>query len=151
MTKQELLKKAKQDYEKVIEFIEVATEFLKPIEKMIPKGWIIQLDKHEIWPIQISKGHWGIKEKMPIDEFRLVCNLFETACREKISRDVSVSQTTNEFNCIEAYHFFQLKDIELSFKIIIYNPDYKCEIKWEEHISMRPIVDDTCLGLQVIP
>jgi len=147
MNKQELLDKAKKDYEKTIEHIEVAVVFLKPIEEMLPEGWVMTVDPHRIYSIQVRRGRWDSDEKIPIDEFRLVCKLFETAVGNKSIREAHANPGSGEIESIEARCYAHLDSLTLNCQIKIYNPDHKCEIKWATRTYQQAVVDDACLGL----
>jgi len=147
MNKKKLIDKAKKDYEKTIKHINVAVEFLEPIEKMLPEGWRLTFNTHEIYPIKVIRGDWNSDKKMPIDEFKLVCKLFEMATNNSLTREVDASQENNEIKNIEARGIYFLKGIDLAYEIIMHNPDHKCDITWKTHTYREAIVDDACLGL----
>ena len=147
MNKKELLDKAKKDYEKTKKHIHAAVAFLEPIEKMLPEGWRVTFNVREVYPIRVIRGDWTSDNKMPIDEFKLVCKLFEMATGSSLTREVDASHENDEIKNIEARGVYFLKDIDLAHKIIMHNPDQKCEITWKTHVYREAIIDDACLGL----
>lgn len=141
------LQKAKEWYEGVIKKIGLADKLIKKIKPLLPDGWIIQFGANDIYPIHLVKGSLYSENKKPkVEEFKLACKVVEKITGKEVSHDLYGKEETG-IQYFEGRIIYNVEDIDLSIKIIIYNPDHSCDVTYEEQTITVAKVSDDCFGL----
>ena len=149
MDKQKELKRAKEWYEGSVKKIGLADKLVKKIKPLLPDGWIIQFGANDTYPIHLVKGSYfseGKKAKPKIEEFKLVCKVVEKITGKKASHDLYGKEETG-IQYFEGRVICGVENIDLSIKIIIYNPDHSCDVTYEKQTIEVAKVSDDCFGL----
>ena len=146
VNKQELLDKAKEDYQYLIRGIEVTEKFYNKLKPMIPKGWEFEVrpDAQSFYLNLSRKAPDG--EKNPINEFKLLCKIVGQATGWVPQKGYRINEKTNQFDLIEAYTSFRIEDIWFFINVKIFNPNHSCDVTWKRKWSKVAVVDDACLG-----
>lgn len=146
MDKQKELKKAKEWYEGSVKKIGLADKLIKKIKPLLPDGWVIQFGANDIYPIHLVKGSCFSDKKPKVEEFKLACKIVEKITGKKASHDLYGKEKTG-IQFFEGRIIYDIEDIDLSIKILIYNPDHSCIVTYEKQTIEVAKVSDDCFGL----
>ena len=108
--------------------------------------WKFQFGANDIYPIQLVKGSFYSGEKPKIEEFKLACKVIEKITGKKVSHDLYGKEEIG-IQFFEGRVIYDVEDIDLSIKIIIYNPDHSCTVTYEKQVIEVAKVSDDCFGL----
>lgn len=149
MDKKKALKEAKESYEEELKQIELAEKITKKIDPLLPKGWESHFDRDRAYPIVFQSGTYTEDKpnKKPAEEFKLVCKLVEKLIGIKLIREAHANKENGLYG-LEGHRAHYVKKIDGSIKVLMYNPDHSCEVKFEREYYLKAIVSDDCLGLQ---
>lgn len=149
MVKKEAIKVENERHEKAIKKITFAYKIVKKVEPLLPEGWISGYNHLFNELIFSSENSAGEKSKKPSEEFKLVCKILAKMDGYENWREAKANKETNEITELSAN--FSLPtgkdDPDLTVEVVQYDPDHRCEIKWETKTYEKAIVSDECLGL----
>ncbi len=149
MDKEGAIEAENKRHEKAIKKITLAYKIAKKVEPLLPKGWISSYSQLFSELVFSSNNSKGKDSKRPSEEFKLVCKILAKMGGYENWREAKASKETNEITELNAnFSFSTDKDNPpLSVEVVQYDPDHKCEIKWEIKTYQKAIVSDACLGL----
>lgn len=148
MDKQKELQKAKEWYEGVIKKIGLADKIIKKIKPALPDEWRIEFDFNAVYELQFIKGSsFEVDKKPPIEEFKLICKLLEKLTGRKVYITPYATKKDGLWMIEGCISYFIENKLELSMKVVAYNPGHSCEITYKRRWITDAKVSDDCLGL----
>ena len=106
-TKEDALKKAKEDYEDELIKIDEVFKLIEKIKPCLPVGWEIRFN------ITLDITTWN---EVPSAEFRYVCNLVENTSGKKLTRRVTGS---SDSPLLKATSFINVDNGRTGFSIFM--------------------------------
>ena len=138
-TKEDALRKAKEDYKDTLIKIDVVFELIEKIKLDLPVGWEIKFD------ITLDIMSW---HEAPSSQFRYVCKLVENASGRKLKRCV-LGSSDSPF--LKARSFIKVDNGSTGFSIfvILFSLDTStCKLTLREKTITELIASPSCLGLE---
>lgn len=149
MDKKEALKEEMERHEGSVKKITLAYRISKKVEPLLPEGWISSYS-HLFNELIFSSNALIEKDsKKPSEEFKLVCKILAKMGGYENWREAKANKETNEITTLEANFSLSVGkgNPDLTVEVMQYDPDHRCEIKWETKTYQKAIVSDECLGL----